>query len=476
LADAERPNVIVFLTDDQGWADLGVQGIESDIKTPNIDRMANEGIRFTQGYVSAPQCSPSRAGLLSGQYQVRFGFDDNRFSPLSRDVTLLPQRLQRMGYKTGIAGKWHLELNHFSSRWLKAHQPQLEAVPGVEEKIPFDELIEYFPQARGFDDAYSGYENEWWINYDLEGNTLEEPRYVTSKDYRLDVTSEAALTFIDRHRGNPFFLYVSYYAPHIPMEATQKYLDRFPRSAGSGQAGDMPERRRYCLAMMSAVDDGVGRILDRLETYGLDENTLIFFLSDNGAPLKIDKEDRSIPYTKGGAWDGSLNGPLNGEKGMLSEGGIRVPFVAWWKSRIPGGQVIEDPVISLDISATVLGLTEKGTPGNADGVNLMPLMTGEVSHLEERNLYWKFKWQQAVRKGRWKYLKAGKSTDFLFDIDADPSETKNLITLYPEVANSLKEDLEDWMGGMMYPDYYNNKPVSGEDRRWYKHYFGVDLK
>ena len=147
-----------------------------------------------------------------------------------------------------------------------------------------------------------------------------------------------------------------------------------------------------------------------------------------------------------------------------------------WKSRIPGGQVIEDPVISLDISATVLGLTEKGTPGNADGVNLMPLMTGEVSHLEERNLYWKFKWQQAVRKGRWKYLKAGKSTDFLFDIDADPSETKNLITLYPEVANSLKEDLEDWMGGMMYPDYYNNKPVSGEDRRWYKHYFGVDLK
>ncbi|WP_200354240.1 sulfatase-like hydrolase/transferase [Pelagicoccus mobilis] len=467
LAQAERPNVIVFFTDDQGWADLGVQGILDDIKTPNIDRMAREGVRFTNGYSSSPQCTPSRAGLLSGQYQGRFGLDDNAYSPLSRDVMLLPQRLQRIGYTTGLVGKWHLELNRLSERWLKAHQPQLKPEPGVEAKIPFDELIDYFPQARGFDEVYFGYEQEWWINFDRKGNTFEEPRYVTTKDYRLDVVSEAALQFIDRNHEDPFFLYVPYYAPHVPMEATQKYLDRFP--------GDMPERRRYCLAMMSAVDDGVGSIMKRLEDHGIDENTLVFFLSDNGAPIKMTKEDKPISY-KLGAWDGSLNGPLNGEKGMLAEGGIRVPFVAWWKSKIPGGQVIDDPVIALDISATVMGQTEKGVPGNADGVDLMPLMTKQVSELEERSLYWKFWTQRAVRKGKWKYLEVGDNTEFLFDLDSDIGESKNLANKYPELMDTFRKEVDAWTDGMQYPDRHAGKgrpQEAGQEAEWFQYYFGV---
>jgi len=470
-AESRSPNFIIFFTDDHGWADLGVQGIYDDVKTPNIDRMAREGARFTNGYVTSPQCTPSRAGLLSGQYQQRFGLDDNAFSPLSRDVLLLPERLKRQGYKTGLAGKWHLEINRLSKGWLKAHNPQLEPVVGVEAKIPFDQLIDYFPHARGFTDVYFGYENRWWVNFDLEGNTYEEPRYIENKDYRLDVVSEAALTFIDRHHESPFFLYVPYYAPHVPMDATKKYLDRFP--------GDMPERRRYCLAMLSAIDDGVGGILKRLEEYNIDENTLIFFLSDNGAPIKMTMEDIPISH-RGGAWDGSKNGPLNGEKGMLSEGGIRVPFIAHWKSKIPGGQVIDDPVISVDISATVMGLTENGVPGNADGVDLMPLMSGEIKNLPERSLYWKFWSQRAVRKGKWKYLEVGQETEFLFDMDADPGERTNLMKSHPELAKQMKSDLDEWTIGAMYPDRYNASGFSpgteNQEKGWYKFYFKTDPK
>jgi len=466
-ASASQPNFIVFFTDDQGWADLGVQGIEEDVKTPNIDQMAREGVRFTNGYVTAPQCTPSRAGLLSGQYQQRFGLDDNSYSPLTLEAMLLPQRLQRIGYKTGLAGKWHLEINWLSDEWLRAHHPQLEPVEGVESRIPFDQLIDYFPDRRGFTDVFFGYEGpRYWANYDLEGNSLEEAKYIQQEGYRIDVVSDAALTFIDRHHDEPFFLYVPYYAPHVPMEATQKYLDRF--------STEMPERRRYCLAMLSAMDDGVGRVLDRLEKYGIDENTMVIFLSDNGAPLKMYKEDLPISY-KLGAWDGSSNGPLKGEKGMLTEGGIRVPFVVRWKTRIPAGQVLDDPVTALDISPTIMALTEKGVPGNADGMDLMPLMTKELHQLPERPLFWKFWTQRAVRKGEWKYLEVGQETEFLFNLESDIGENNNLIESHPEVAELLKAELEEWSSMLMYPNRGNGSP-DPQELGWYKFYFGTKPK
>lgn len=463
LTSAKSPNVIVFFTDDQGWADLGIQGLEDDIETPHIDRIAEEGVRFTNGYITAPQCTPSRAGLLSGQYQQRFGLDDNTYGPLRRDVMLLPARLQRLGYRTGLVGKWHLEINHLAVDWLKAHQPQLKPEPGVVAKIPFDQILDYYPHRRGFDETYAGYHDKYWATHDLDGNELDEPAYLPNDGYRLDLVSRAAVSFIDRNHDEPFFLYVPYYAPHVPMEATQHYLDRFP--------GDMPERRRYCLAMMAAIDDGVGDIVQSLAEHKIDEDTLIFFVSDNGAPLKIHKEDLPISY-KLGAWDGSLNGPLAGEKGMLSEGGIRVPFVVHWKSKIPGGQVIDTPVSSLDIAATVMALTEAGVPGNADGVDLMPMMTGRGITPPNRKLFWKFWTQRAVRDGKWKYLEVGTEHEFLFDLESDPNERHSLLDQHPGLVKSLKTALNSWTGELMYPQRYDGE-MNNQEAVWFEHYFDL---
>jgi arylsulfatase A-like enzyme len=256
----EQPNVIIILTDDWGHADLGIHGVLDDIQTPNLDRLAREGVLFTDGYITAPQCAPSRAGLLTGRYQQRFGYDCIGLGPMPLTETTIAERLKKAGYVTGHVGKWHVEPNGTDLAWALEHHPEIVENNRI-ARLGFDLLEPYYPHRRGFDEHFSRRMSPYFINFDLAGNTVNPPRRQAMDGFRVDVHTEAALTFVKRNKDKPFFLYLAHFAPHVPLEAPQHYLDRFP--------GDMPERRRYGLAMMSAVDDGIGRLMDLLEAEGL---------------------------------------------------------------------------------------------------------------------------------------------------------------------------------------------------------------
>ena len=423
-AEAKQPNVIVIFTDDHGYSDLSCQGIVDDIKTPQIDKLAAGGVRMTSGYVTAPQCVPSRAGLLSGRYQNRFGVESNSL-PLDgfNAQQTIAQRLKKAGYATGMIGKWHL------------------GAAG--------EIVEH-----GFDDVF--YQGGSWTNFAVDGDDAD-PGTVFKDLYHLDAKSAAAKAFIKRHHDTPFFLYLAYRAPHVPLDATEKYLKRFP--------GEMPQRRRQALAMLSAVDDGVGGVMDSLREFGIEDNTLVFFIGDNGAPLKIHKIDAP---GGGPGWDGSLNEPLNGEKGMLSEGGIRVPFVVYWKGKIGGGQVYKHPVISLDVAATAVALAGLPADPKLDGVNLIPYLIGEKKEPPHATLYWRWIAQAAIREGNWKYLRGG-AREYLFDVEADREETSNLLAKHPEVAARLQSKLASW-SGQLSPPGLETKSMSPTWEQYFDHY------
>ena len=404
---AGKPNIVFIYTDDHGWADLGSQGVQQDVRTPHLDALAAGGVRATNGYVTAPQCVPSRGGLLVGKFQGRFNLDSNG-SALDgfNQETTIATRLQKAGYATGMAGKWHLgpqEADHPSRLRRRLLQPRRRR------------------QGLG--------ELRLWRATPTPGAVVPA-RCITSKP-----TAAAACAFIKRHHDQPFFFYLAFRAPHTPLDAPPKYTARFP--------GAMPERRRQALAMISAIDDGVGRVMQTLREHGLEERTLLFFMGDNGAPLKIHKIDSPLNGDAGG-WDGSLNEPLNGEKGMLSEGGIRVPWLAYWKGTIPGGQVYEHPVISLDVAATAAALAGLETsPGDLDGVNLLPHFQGDIKTPPHEALMWRWTAQSAIREGQWKLLRGGER-EYLYDLAADPGEKQNLAAQHPDIASRLRAKLTAW--------------------------------
>ncbi|MCB1062717.1 MAG: sulfatase-like hydrolase/transferase [Verrucomicrobiae bacterium] len=423
----DRPNLIVIYTDDHGWPDIGAVGIYDDLKTPHIDALAASGVRMTNGYVTAPQCVPSRAGLLSGRSQNRFGLESNAETTEGFDSQItIADRLKKAGYATGQIGKWHL---------------------GPNEKIT----------DHGFDDVYSKNANRpCYANYTLEGETIEM-QMVDDGLYHLDACSQAALTFIERHAESPFFLYLAYRAPHVPLDAPKKYLDRFP--------GEMPDRRRQALAMISAMDDGIGAIVTDLKRRGLTEKTLIFLIGDNGAPLKIHKDDAP---GGGPGWDGSLNEPMNGEKGMLSEGGIRVPFLVSMPGKIPAGQVYDEPVWSLDVAATANALAGQAEDDALDGVNLIPYLSGEKKGAPHEVLTWRWISQAAIRQGNWKLLRGG-DREYLYDIVADPEEKHNLRSANPDVAETLRARLVRWTNELQSPGLATG-PMAETWNDYFDHY------
>ena len=425
--DIDKPNIIVIFSDDHGYTDLACQGISSDLKTPHLDGLARGGVRMAAGYVTAPQCVPSRAGLLTGRYQNRFGVESNSESLDGFNAQrTIAERLKVAGYATGMTGKWHLG------------SPK--------------EILEH-----GFDDVYYKNANRpGWANFTLDGKDCP-PGPETSDLYHLDANSEATCAFIRRHQNKPFFFYCAYRAPHVPLDAPPQYLKRFP--------GEMPERRRQALAMIAAMDDGVGKIMATLRELNLEEKTIVFYIGDNGAPLKIHKEDAP---GGGPGWDGSLNDPLNGEKGMLTEGGIRVPFVVSWKGQIPGGQVYKSPVISLDVAATAVSLA--GLPGDPqlDGVDLIPFLKRETASAPHETLFWRWVAQSAARAGRWKYLRGGKR-EYLYDLENDIEERHNLIKEQPEIAKRLAGELEKWSQGLS-PVGLTTRPMSETWDRYFDFY------
>jgi arylsulfatase A-like enzyme len=455
-----KPNLIVIFTDDQGYADVGAHNVVNDIETPNIDKLAANGVLFSNGYITAPQCTPSRAGMITGMYQQRFGVDDNRYTPIPKNVVTMGERFSDLGYTTGLVGKWHLEIDQNSKPWFRENFPDTpigEFNPG---KLPSSLKEQFYPSSLGYKYNYFGYANRYWANYDLEGNKTQLG-WVNNSDYRLDVVSDAASQFIDINHNEPFYLHVAHYAPHVPLEATEDYLSLFPEQTSN--------RRRYALAMMYAVDSGVGSIVSKLEEHGILDNTIIAFISDNGAPIGLDFTDAPISEKKE-AWNGSLNTPLLGEKGMLTDGGIKVPFIVHWPDKLQTNTVIEEPVISLDVlysAIKVAGATED-TLSELDGVDIFPTEGFNKNYLSERPLFWRFWNQSAVRLGKYKYLRMGPDYEFLFDLSSEESSSNNLISNMPEKAAELRSLYEQWNAEMLRQPQQDS--LNSQERVWLSFY------
>jgi arylsulfatase A-like enzyme len=402
---ADKPNIIVIYTDDHGFADLGIRGVEQDLKTPHLDALARSGVIAKHGYSSAPQCVPSRGGLMTGKFQGRFQLDSNQSALDGFDKeTTIATRMQRAGYVTAQFGKWHL---------------------GPMAAIP----------THGFTHSFAQHgQQKFSANITLEGQ--DKPMGdLLPEMYHVDGCAKAAASIIERYKEQPFFLYIAFRAPHTPLDAPQSYKDRFP--------GKMPERRRAALGMLAAVDDGVGLITSTLKKNGLSEKTLIFFIGDNGAPLKMLKTDSPLNGDAGG-WDGSLNTPLNGEKGMLTEGGMHVPFLIAWPGTIPGGQTYEHPISALDVAATSAAMANIAVkPGDLDGVYLIPYLKGEITTPPHEFLAWRWMAQSAIREGNWKLLRGGER-EYLYDLAADLEEKHNLASQHPDIAARLRTKLTAW--------------------------------
>jgi arylsulfatase A-like enzyme len=412
-ASPTRPNVIVVFTDDQGFADLGCQGVRSDVKTPNIDSLARSGIRMTHGYVTAPQCEPSRAAILSGRYQQFVGVENNLAGTMHSGIPTIASRLKAAGYVTGMVGKWGVG---GGPTW---QDIMSKSVPPVR---PAD--LPLLPGARGFVDYFSGVQTLYVASYDLAGKTITNAPVMLRDDrYRVEVQNEAAVAFIERHAkdSQPFFLYFAPYAPHVPLAAPQKYLDRFPN------VKDVT--RRTGLAMISCIDDGVGQILATLRERHLETNTLVWFISDNGAPRN----------------NGSLNEPLGGWKGSLLDGGVRIPFLVSWPGKLPAGKVYDSPVSSLDVLPTSLaaaGVTK--VDGPLDGVNLLPFLRGENKSDPHEALFFRWSGQSAIRVKDWKLLRTG-ARHMLFNLTTDPGEKTDVRAEQPELSAALDKRLGDWL-------------------------------
>lgn len=411
-----KPNVLLIYSDDHGWADLGAQGVDKDIRTPNLDALTRDGVRFVRGYVSAPQCVPSRAGVITGRYQQRFGVEDNGKGPLPLAELTIAERLKPAGYVTGQVGKWHLSL---------------KCEKGKQHKS----LKEYFPKEQGFDEYWCGEIRQFTASHDLQGKPFADaPHLVMDDRFRINVQTEAALSFIDRRAvkpEQPWFLYLAWFAPHVPLESPEPWFSKTP--------ANLPLERRQALAMIAAMDDGLGKIRAKLRARGMETNTLIFFIGDNGAPVKK------------GAWDGSLNLPLIGEKGMLTDGGIRTPFVAVWPGTVPAGTVYDSPVINLDVAATAVALAGLPHDDKLDGVNLVPFLRGEKKTAPHETLFWRWRSQAAVLEFPWKLIHLGGTERYLFDVTTPDGETKNLLAQHPDIVARLEAKLKTWSDTLQPP-------------------------
>lgn len=449
-----RPNILLLLADDLGYGELGCQG-NPQIPTPHIDSLARHGIRFTQGYVTAPYCSASRAGLLTGKYQTRFGYEFNPVGASNEDPAAglpvtertLADHLHDAGYATGLIGKWHL------GGTAKYHPYRR----GFDEFFGFLHEGHYYvpPPYHGVTTMLrrrtlpTGGKGRWisrdgklvlttHLGYDEPDYDADNPIYrggqpVEEHAYLTDALTREAVDFIDRNAERPFFLYLAYNAVHSPLQGTDACLQKF--------AGINDIHRRIFAAMLSNLDDSVGAVLQKLRDEQLEENTLIFFISDNGGPT------RELT---------SSNAPLRGEKGQVYEGGLRVPFLLQWKGRLPSGMTYDAPVISLDIFATASRVAKHNPPAGIDGVDLLPFLTGERSRSPHESLFWRLGQRTAIRVGDWKLLKnsPGRSNDDaweLYNLAQDISETRDLAAREPQRLQHLKAEWQRFNAQMIDP-------------------------
>ena len=410
----EKPNIIFLFSDDAGYADFGFQG-STEMLTPNLDKLAKSGVKFTQGYVTDATCGPSRAGLITGKYQHRFGYEEinvpgymsenSKFLEddmgLPIDQVTIADYLKKLGYTTAMYGKWHL---------------------GNADR--------FHPLKRGFDDfygfrggarSYFGYEDASKEYHDNKmergfGNFEEPMQYVT------DALADEAVSFIDKNKNNPFFIYLAFNAVHTPMEATKEDLNKFPNLSG---------KRKELAAMTLALDRACGRVLDKLKELGLDKNTIVVFSNDNGGPT--DK-------------NASLNLPLSGTKSNHLEGGIRVPFLISWPNQIKKNQRYDFPVSTLDLLPTfyVAGGGNVEDLKDIDGVDLLPYLKGTNKNRPHETLFWKKEVRLAYREGDWKLIRFADRPAELYDLSKDISELNNLALLNPDRVKSMFKKMFEW--------------------------------
>ncbi len=401
------PNIVLILADDQGFADVGVYG--GALPTPNIDAIAGAGVRFSDGYVSGPACVASRCGLLTGRYQNRFHCKPLQDEPLPPSEPTLAERLQARGYSTALVGKWHL-----------GSTPGLRPLErGFDEFFGFLRGIHlYYPQGQERDAPYY----DFTLEHGGELYRGHEP--VTETEYLTDAFAREAVDFIERHTDRPFFLYLSFNAVHVPLQAPPEHLEQF-------RYIEQPARRALA-AMNSAMDEAVGQVTQSLRDNGLEENTLLIYLSDNGgSPMS----------------NASLNDPLRGAKSDLYEGGIRIPFLMQWKGVIPAGSVYDEPVISLDIASTVLAASGGYTSlkPRLDGHNLLPYLRGEENGAPHDLLFWDYKGQSALRRGDWKLLlPAADAQPQLYNLRLDIGEASDLSSTHPDLTVEMLQALDDY--------------------------------
>ena len=418
ISAADPPNFVIFYADDLGWGELGCQG-SKDIPTPNIDSIAKNGVRFTQGYVAATYCSPSRAGLMTGRYPTRFGHEFNsvasKTSGLSLQETTLADRMKKLGYATVCIGKWHLGAG-----------------------------LDHRPTKRGFDEFFGTLGNTPFIHPTqfVDSRVSDEVQAIKDDSfYTTDAYAERALDWIEQNKSKPKFVYLPFNAQHAPLQAPQKYLDRFPKITD--------EKRKLFAAMMSAMDDAVGRVMGKVRELGQEENTLYFFIGDNGGPTQSTT---------------SHNGGLRGFKQTTFEGGPRVPFLAQWKGKFAAGQTFEFPVQNLDLLPTFV--TAAGGKVDAswklDGVDLLPYLTGANKSRPHQTLYWRYGDQWAVRQGDLKLVvsKGGSGQPELYNLANDANETKDLTAAQPEQAKQLRSLYDVWSAQQAEPSSPKEQPAN----------------
>lgn len=442
---AQNPNVIVIVADDMGYNDVGFNGCQ-DIPTPNIDRIAKAGVVFSSGHVSFGVCSPSRAGLLTGRYQYRFGYERNPLYVPSDSTMGLPLTeetmadvLGRSGYNNMIIGKWHLGAHKSLHPLKRGFNEFFGFLGGGHQYFPEKWTLQNPEDANGETESYRTKLNRNYI-------PVEETEYIT------DAFSREAVSFVERNKQKPFFLYLAYNAPHAPLQATEKYLNRFENIKN-------PKRRTYA-AMVSALDDGVGRLLDKLKETGQIDNTIIVFLSDNGGPVSD---------------NGSSNTPLRGQKGSVFEGGIRVPFAMQWTGKIPANFTYDKPIIALDILSTVLAnIKGAAKPKNLlDGTDLLPFLTNKNSKAPHDFLFWRMfdRGSYAIINKNEMKMVVLKDSLYLYDLKKEINEKNNVITKEKALTEEMGKARSTWEKGMISPVF-----LGLTQREEYEKLKGITLK
>ncbi len=459
LPVAEQPNIVLIIADDQGYADLGCAGLARDVATPNLDRLAARGTRFTQAYATSPICNPSRAGLITGCYQQRYGtfwyggkgIHDPRFATL-------PETLAKQGYVNGLVGKVH-----YGSHDHKVENRNFPLNHGFDEFYGFTSPRKHYINHRAEAEAEFQRikkENGKRGQSLRQGPMWEGREKKDTTGFSSDLFGRKACEFIERHREEKFFLQISFNAVHnFTHQLPESYLDEHDLEGYTdwdpakeeyydwykkGRFPNNPEGRAHYLGQLHYLDRAVGQVTDRVRALGLEEKTIILFVGDNGGSTPIYAD----------------NGPLRGSKYTLYEGGIRVPMIVSWPGRFAEGAVCDNMLSAMDLYPTICSAAGAEIPGHVEGVDLAPLLSGERPALAHDTLIWDTGQEVAVRQGKWKMRVASSNRyaryemveleegEFLHDLEADPGEKTNLAEEHPEILERLKGVHRKWRASL----------------------------